>query len=331
MTRMFNAHLKKFLGAKYERIPKTCVLWAVLLFTLRTAEIRLDFAPAVIWLTTICVTAGGFVQVLSSDDMVDNLRGHLMLPETMVHFHAAYFLSVAVYTFLTKTGLLLIAYVALSTVKSSTIIGFILCFFMSGAIVYPLAFRTEKKLTAYRYARGARHHFTVYLMRYLWNNKNYLVNTVILWVFGCVFAVFMSKSGFQNMLPLGFALMCLNTPLGILLSSDTALYRQVRFLPGSFTGVLLPYALFVTVVNVVACLIYLSAWYFITGETAAIMVVIAVLFSMLSAALTVTLEMKFPLLCWKVESDLWHHPRKYIVPAIMALLASFVMILMGGF
>lgn len=43
------------------------------------------------------------------------------------------------------------------------------------------------------------------------------------------------------------------------------------------------------------------------------------------------LEIKVPLLGWKVESDLWHHPRKYIVPGIMIFLAILLVILMGGF
>jgi ABC-type branched-subunit amino acid transport system ATPase component len=55
------------------------------------------------------------------------------------------------------------------------------------------------------------------------------------------------------------------------------------------------------------------------------------LFGMISAGLTVVLEMKFPLLNWKVESDLWHHPRKYVVPGIMAIFAFPIIILMGGF
>jgi hypothetical protein len=61
------------------------------------------------------------------------------------------------------------------------------------------------------------------------------------------------------------------------------------------------------------------------------MPVFAVLFAILSAVLTVTLEIKFPLLDWKVESDLWHHPRKYVVPGIMLLLALPVTFLTGGF
>ena len=38
--------------------------------------------------------------------------------------------------------------------------------------------------------------------------------------------------------------------------------------------------------------------------------------------LSVLLEWFYPIRGWKIESDLWHHPRKYVVPVIMLLLAG---------
>lgn len=231
------------------------------------------------------------------------------------------------YLLLTKAGLLLIGYLAISTIRVSAITGFIVCFFAAGAVVYPLAFRTEKKTIANRYVGGTKHRFILYLLRYLWNNKNYLVNTAALWTFGCIFSMSMSKMDFPNIYTLGLAIMCLNTPLGILLSGDKALYRQVLSLPGQTKGILFPYALFVTVVNAIACTLYLVVWYLATERITLIMMVLAALFSVMSATLTVALEMKYPLLNWKVENDLWHHPRKYIVPGIMVLLATVLIFL----
>ncbi|HBR02813.1 MAG TPA: hypothetical protein DD738_09390, partial [Ruminiclostridium sp.] len=309
MTRILNANLKKFMGAKYERVPKALLIWTIVLFSLRSSGFRLEIAPPVLWLTTVFITVSGFAQVLSSDDTADSLRGQLMLPENPFAFHAAFYVSVALYTLLTKAGLLLIGYLAVSTVRLSAVIGFFMCFTVSGAAIYPLVFRSEKKIAGYHYINRTRHNFIIYLLRYLLNNKNYLVNTVMLWAFGCVFAASIGKSAFLNFLPMGFALMCLNTPLGILLSSDRALYRQIRLLPRQTDCILLPYALFVTVMNTIACGFYLTAWRLIVGGFSPIMPVFAVLFAILSAVLTVTLEIKFPLLDWKVESDLWHHPR----------------------
>ncbi len=175
--------------------------------------------------------------MLSSDDTIDSLRGQLMLPENPVEFHTAFFLSVALYTLLTKAGLLLVGYFAASRFQLSAIIGFVVCFIVSGIVTYPLVFHTEKRVTGYRYIKHTRHSFAFYLLRYLMNNRKYLANTAALWAFGSVFSVIMSRNSLAGFLPIGFALMCFNTPLGILLSIDRALYRQVRLLPGQTVGV----------------------------------------------------------------------------------------------
>ena len=47
-------------------------------------------------------------------------------------------------------------------------------------------------------------------------------------------------------------------------------------------------------------------------------------FALQSAVLSVLLEWFFPVRGWKIESDLWHHPRKYLVPSGMLLLAGMV-------
>ena len=50
----------------------------------------------------------------------------------------------------------------------------------------------------------------------------------------------------------------------------------------------------------------------------------AVLFALQSAIFSVVLEWTHPLRSWKVETDLWHHPRKYLVPAVMMLIAGVI-------
>jgi len=328
MKRILNANLKKFLGSKYERIPRTLIIWAVLIFAVKSAGFSITISPLVLWLAVIVATVGGVVQVLNADDIADELRGQLMLPERPALFHTAFGLAVAVYVTLTKTGLLLIGYLALSGFELIAVIGFFVCFIASGAVTYALAFRPikEKNTAPCRYVKNRRRNFIIYLTRYLLRNKPYISNTVILWAFGCAFAFFTSKSGFPNVLPLGLALMCLNTPLGILLSSDRALYKQIRLLPRQTASVLARYALFVSAVNAVSGGVYLTAWYLTTGCLNPAIIAMAGLFALISGSLTVFLEIRFPLLNWKVQSDLHHHPRKYAVPGIMMLIAAF----MGG-
>ena len=59
-----------------------------------------------------------------------------------------------------------------------------------------------------------------------------------------------------------------------------------------------------------------------------LLVGIAFGFALLSAIGSVLLEWFCPLRNWKIESDLWHHPRKYVVPGIMMLLAGVVGVLL---
>ena len=81
----------------------------------------------------------------------------------------------------------------------------------------------------------------------------------------------------------------------------------------------------------IACSVYLIVWKIVVGNFSLIVLLFAVIFSIVSAELTVLLEIKVPLLGWKVESDLWHHPRKYIVPGIMFIFAILLVMLIGGF
>lgn len=57
---------------------------------------------------------------------------------------------------------------------------------------------------------------------------------------------------------------------------------------------------------------------------AGIMPAIAVCFALQSAIASVLLEWNYLLRGWRIESDLWHHPRKYIVPVMMMLAAGMV-------
>ena len=63
-------------------------------------------------------------------------------------------------------------------------------------------------------------------------------------------------------------------------------------------------------------------WQFRNGGVGYIELLTAVLFAMQSSIFSVALEWVRPLRGWKVETDLWHHPRKYLVPAVMMLIAG---------
>lgn len=169
-----------------------------------------------------------------------------------------------------------------------------------------------------------RHSVWKYLFRYMTARKNYLINTAAMWVVGIFLPFFMIESGVTAFLPMGFAILSINTPLCALISADKALGDAIRFLPSGARTFCLPYFFFIAFNNMIAYTFYLSSFGLQTEEFEIKNIVIAVIFSFLAALGSVFMEMKFPITDYKTESDLWHHPRKYIVPAVLLLMASAV-------
>ena len=163
-----------------------------------------------------------------------------------------------------------------------------------------------------------------YFWRYLFARKNYLVNTGILWCVAWILPFFFKNMEEPMGISIGFGVLSLNTPLCILLSSDPALEQAVRFLPGQKKGFCIPYCLFLFLWNTVANGIFLLSVWMQMGDMDEKMLAAGIFFALQSAIFSVLLEWFYPIRGWKIESDLWHHPRKYIVPAVMLLLGGLV-------
>ncbi len=163
-----------------------------------------------------------------------------------------------------------------------------------------------------------------YLLRYLLAHKNYLANTAIMWGVACVLPLFLKNAESLFVLPVGFAILSLNTPICILLSADPDFEQAVRTLPGQKNAFCLPYCLFIFMCNLIADALFLLSWQIQLGGIAVPAAILALFFAFLSAVLSVLLEWFYPLRNWKTESDLWHHPRKYAVPVVMLLLAGII-------
>ena len=164
----------------------------------------------------------------------------------------------------------------------------------------------------------------LYLLRYLVTNKNYLVNTAGLCVVGGILPMILGQFEGLNVMPLGFAILCLNTPICILLSCDPGLEQVVRVLPGQAGRFCTRCGFFIFSVNMAVSSVYLAAWQIRHGGVGGMDIMAAVLIALQSAILSVLLEWLHPIRNWKVESDLWHHPQKYVVPLIMLLVAGLI-------
>lgn len=163
-----------------------------------------------------------------------------------------------------------------------------------------------------------------YFFRYLSCHKNYLLNTAVMWCVALVLPCFLREMAGLSVIPVSFAILSLNTPICILLSCDPDLEQAVRFLPGQKQRFCIPYCLFIFLCNMAADAIFLLSWQIQNGSVSVQMIAGAVFFALQSAVLSVLLEWFYPIRGWKIESDLWHHPRKYVVPVVMLLLAGAV-------
>lgn len=164
----------------------------------------------------------------------------------------------------------------------------------------------------------------IYLTRYLMANKSYLINTVGLCAIACFLPLLFGEFQGLYVFPIGLAILCLNTPICTLLSCDPDLEQAIRVLPGQAGQFCRKYCLFIFAVNSIVACIYLCSWQIINGGAGFAHVITLLLFALQSAIFSVILEWRHPIRGWKTESDLWHHPRKYIVPLIMLLLAALV-------
>ena len=190
---------------------------------------------------------------------------------------------------------------------------------LGGADAYSFILREENKK---RLRTSRRYSVWRYLFRYLTRHKNYLVNTAIMWGIAGVLPVVFGQMEAISVMPVGFAILSLNTPVCILLSCDPALEQAVRVLPGQKRAFCIPYCLFIFLCNIAADLIYLCSWEIQLGGVKAAAILMMVFFALQSAVGSVLLEWFYPVRGWKIESDLWHHPRKYVMPVLMMLTAG---------
>lgn len=335
MKMIFKAFTKKLFGVKYERLIRTVFICLILFWGLHTAGFQIGIAPSILYLTVSVFTAGVMWQALSSEDNAADMQNMVMLPFEEREFVFAYIAAMGIYTFLTKTMVLLAVLLALSVWNRAEVLGSILC-----AVNAVLMTAAVFALKSYRHAgtlfclqetksksnvRGCRHHSVwIYFFRYLKSHKNYFLNTVIMWCAACVLPLMFRQMEDISVIPIGFAILSLNTPVCILLSCDRDLEQAVRFLPGQKKTFCIPYCLFIFLCNITADVIFLCSWQIRMGGVTFQTILTAVFFAMQSALFSVLLEWFYPVRGWKIESDLQHHPRKYIVPAVMLLLAGAV-------
>ena len=110
---------------------------------------------------------------------------------------------------------------------------------------------------------------------------------------------------------------CIILFLAIHTAGDPGLEQAVRTLPGQAKRFCTNYCFFIFSVNMAVNSVYLISWQIGKSGVNSTEIITALIIALQSAILSVLLEWFCPVRNWKIEDDLWHHPRKYIVPLIM--------------
>ncbi|MCM1223365.1 MAG: hypothetical protein NC548_53850 [Lachnospiraceae bacterium] len=391
---------KQVFGARQERIIRSLIVCMILFFAVRTAEMEVEIAQPILFLTAMFFSLGIMWQTLHSSGNADSMAGLFMLPFENGKMTFSLVWAYTGYTLLTKTFPVLALFFAvcrwsilqiaaalccacngcLTAAAWYTMIDkhrkrhaeehfvcFLGCKVISckrlpfvilwcGAILLSIFWVQETmvffflmlaslfaslfslmKTNAYvfyrpvfvkhlvRHTKGTGNIF-LYLLRYLVTNQNYLLNTVCLCVVSGVLPFLLGQFQELPVMPLGFAMLCFNTPICILLSCDPDIEQAVRVLPGQARHFCISYCFFIFSVNMIVNGVYLTSWQIRYGGVDSTGLLAALLLALQGAILSVLLEWFLPVRNWKMENDLWHHPRKYIVPLIMLLLVMLISI-----
>ncbi|NBJ02319.1 hypothetical protein D3Z62_20005 [Lachnospiraceae bacterium] len=327
----FHAVAKQLFGRKYERISRSLMLCLILFLAVYASELRVQVSPAVLYLTAAVFSAGIMWRTLNSSQNAEIFMGLFMLPfddrEMMISYAAAF----GGYTLITKTAVVLALFFtaaqwSAAEIGAAVLLACLGCVLSAGlyAAVHmdkEGAYVFFQPSISYGNKRhtGRKGYILRYLLRYITSNKNYLVNTAGLWLIAGLLPLMLGQFDGLNTLPMGFAILCMNTPICILLSCDPDLEQAVRLLPEQSVRFCGAYGLFIALVNFTGSSVYLVSWQVIHGGIGIAEVLTAAGFAAASAALSVYLEWRYPIRGWKIENDLWHHPRKYIVPVVMLL------------
>lgn len=378
MTKVFG---KKLFGSRYEKIIRSIIIAVVLFGGLHEAGVEIFVAPFIIYLMITILTIGEMWQALAAEDNAQNMKNMIMMPFDNRGFVMSYVSSLGLYTFISRTMMVLALIFAVSRFDVIVAVNAVLCSinatflaavifaqkkirimavvwltlvfganYLCGTTVYYSAILVSSTVAAFwvlmmadaysfyigegkknQVVKGRkRASVFIYIFRYMKSHKNYMTNTLLFWIVAAVLPMFFKElmnidpDFIKLVIPVGFAIVCMNTPIGVILSGDRALEQAVRVLPGQKKRFCLPYFGFILASNLIVETIYLVSSQIQIGGVSKELVLEAVFFAVQGAILAVLLEWFLPIRNWKIENDLWHHPRKYIIPVTMVLISGVV-------
>lgn len=186
---------------------------------------------------------------------------------------------------------------------------------------------SQNKHKPYKKVKGGNLLVAKYIIRYITSNKSYLINPAIMFAFVSYMVYQMNEMGFNDGIIIGLALITFNTPLAIIVSSSKGLHKKLNSMPNKIKCFYIPYGVVIFTVNIIFSTLLIIVTSLIGSHINVKTIIAALIFPIQNAIGTVFLEYTYPILDWRVETDLWHNPRKYIIPLILILEAATMTII----
>lgn len=173
-------------------------------------------------------------------------------------------------------------------------------------------------------SRKKRRNSANYFFRVLQAEKIYRTNTLFILGFLLIWCFIARKN--SMLFGITWSIGAVNTPLLTMLSGDEYLTRQVAMLPQRKSSIYLQYGVFLGIYFLIVNSIILGAEIIIFEEWTLSRIMLSgiemLLISLLEVFLGIYLEKKHRITGWQTKQELWKHPRKYLLPAIVFLLFS---------
>lgn len=195
------------------------------------------------------------------------------------------------------------------------------CIGLSAICTYHKVEITDLVITHQPSMRTQRCSIVNYFFRVAMTEKIYISNTVCIVAFLVVLCV-MSKNN-PIMMNLVWCIGSVNTPLLTMISGDLWIARQIDMLPIRQNYIYKQYSLFLASYFLLMNFMIVLVKYIILNEVLIKDVLLALLLVILETVLAIILEKTYRVKGWQTKQELWKNPRKYILPLVIFVFASF--------
>lgn len=155
------------------------------------------------------------------------------------------------------------------------------------------------------------------VLRSVFAGSSSRTNTIGMWVISAFLCFVLGPESGTFIPYVCLAVVCVNTPASTILSADPSMQQAVHSLPRQKKMFALPYGAALFVLGFVPEAVFLACWGALGHPIPLPLAAAAIFCAAQSAIFCVYLEWKHPVRGWNTISDLWRHPRKYLVPLVL--------------